>query len=158
MATPTGVAFNMTARSILFGRRKRDIHVKFAHADLREVDVHSGRASIGVVRRSRKDETQRCQGYTSADEVDASLAALVQHDVEGSDRALANTVAKSVVIGRYSGSYGRSRRAESSTFTSAPRAPGLSAAAAEHLAPVLNRRPKDRVSAMRTTCVTFRQR
>jgi hypothetical protein len=98
-ATPTGVAFDMTRRSILFGRHKRDIHRDFAYADLREVEVHPGRASIGVVLRTREDEIQGCQGCTNADEVDAFLAVLVQHDVE----VLLGSAANSVMIGRYSG-------------------------------------------------------
>jgi hypothetical protein len=98
-ATPTGVAFNMTRRSILFGSHKRDIHRDFAYADLREVEVHPGRASIGVVLRTRDDEIQGCQGCTNADEVDAFLAVLVQHDVT----VLVGSATNSVMIGRYSG-------------------------------------------------------
>jgi hypothetical protein len=98
-ATRTGVAFNMTRRSILFGKHKRDIHRDFAYADLREVEVHPGRASIGVVLRTREHEIQGCQGCTNADEVDAFLAALVQHDV----KVLVGSATNSVMIGRYSG-------------------------------------------------------
>jgi hypothetical protein len=98
-ATATGVAFDMTRRSILFGRHKRDIHRDFAYTDLREVEVHPGRASIGVVLRTREDEIQGCQGCTNADEVDAFLAVLVQHNVE----VLAGSATNSVMIGRYNG-------------------------------------------------------
>jgi hypothetical protein len=97
-ATAIGVAFDMTARSVLFGRHKRDIHRDFAYADLREVEVHPGRASIGVVLRTREDETQGCQGCTNADEVDAFVAVLVEHDVD----VLVGS-ATSVMVGRYSG-------------------------------------------------------
>jgi hypothetical protein len=98
-ATPTGVAFDMTRRSTLVGRHTRDIHREFAYADLREVEVHPGRASIGVVLRTREDEIQGCQGCTNADEVDAFLAVLVQHDVE----VLVGSATNSVMIGRYTG-------------------------------------------------------
>jgi hypothetical protein len=98
-ATPTGVAFNMNRRSILFGRHRRNIHRDFAYADLCEVEVHPGRASIGVVLRTREDEIQGCQGCTNADEVDAFLAVLVQHDV----KVLVGSATNSVMIGRYSG-------------------------------------------------------
>jgi hypothetical protein len=98
-ATPIGVAFDMTARSVLFGRHKRNIHRDFAYTDLREVEVHPGRASIGVVLRTREDEIQGCQGCTNADEVDAFVAVLVQHDVE----VLVGSTTGSVMIGRYSG-------------------------------------------------------
>jgi hypothetical protein len=98
-ATSTGVAFDMTRRSIFFGRHKRDVHRAFAYADLRDVEVHPGRASIGVVLRTRDDEIQGCQGCTNADEVDAFLAVLVQHDVE----VLVGSATNSVMIGRYSG-------------------------------------------------------
>jgi hypothetical protein len=98
-ATPTGVAFDMTARSVLFGRHKRNIHRDFAYADLREVEVHPGRASIGVVLRTREDETQGCQGCTNADEVDAFVAVLVEHDVD----VLVGSASSSVMVGRYSG-------------------------------------------------------
>jgi len=98
-ATPTGVAFDMTRRSILFGRHTRDIHRDFPYADLRDVEVHPGRASIGVVLRTREDEIQGCQGCTNADEVDAFLAVLVQHDVE----VLVGSATNSVMIGRYTG-------------------------------------------------------
>ncbi len=98
-ATATGVAFDMTARSVLFGRHKRNIHRDFAYADLREVEVHPGRASIGVVLRTRDDEIQGCQGCTNADEVDAFVAVLLKHDVD----VLVGSAASSVMIGRYSG-------------------------------------------------------
>ncbi len=98
-ATATGVAFDMTRRSRLFGRHKRDIHRDFAYADLREGEVHPGRASIGVVLRTREDEIQGCQGCTNADEVDAFLAVLMRHDVE----VLVGSATNSVMIGRYSG-------------------------------------------------------
>jgi hypothetical protein len=98
-ATPIGVAFDMTARSVLFGRHKRNIHRDFAYADLREVEVHPGRASIGVVLRTREDEIQGCQGCTNADEVDAFVGVLVQHDVD----VLVGSATSSVMIGRYSG-------------------------------------------------------
>ncbi len=98
-ATSTGVAFDMTRRSILFGRHKRDIHRDFPYADLRDVEVHPGRASIGVVLRTREDEIQGCQGCTNADEVDAYLAALEHHDVQD----LFGSATNSVMIGRYSG-------------------------------------------------------
>jgi hypothetical protein len=98
-ATPSGVAFDMTARSILFGRHKRNVHRDFAYADLRDVEVHPGRASIGVVLRTRGDEIQGCQGCTNADEVDAFVGVLVQHDVD----VLVGSATSSVMIGRYSG-------------------------------------------------------
>lgn len=98
-ATPASVAFDMTARSVLFGRHKRDIHREFLYVDLRQVEVHPGRASIGVVLRTREGEVQGCQGCTNADEVDAFLAALVQHDVD----VLVGAATKSVMIGRYTG-------------------------------------------------------
>jgi hypothetical protein len=98
-ATRTGVAFDMGRRSILFGRHNRDIHRVFAYADLREVEVHPGRASIGLVLRTREDEIQGCQGCTNADEVDAFLAVLVHHGVE----VLVGSATNSVMIGRYSG-------------------------------------------------------
>jgi len=98
-ATHSSVAFDMTARSVLFGRHKRDIHREFAYVDLRLVEVHPGRASIGVVLRTREGETQGCQGCTNADEVDAFLAALVQHDVD----VLIGATTNSVMIGRYNG-------------------------------------------------------
>jgi hypothetical protein len=89
----------MTARSILFGRHKRNIHREFAYAELNDVEVHLGRASIGVVLRTRDGEIQGCQGCTNADEVDTFLAVLVQHDVE----VLVGSATNSVMIGRYSG-------------------------------------------------------
>ena len=98
-ATPVGVAFDMTARSVLFGRHKRNIHRVFAYAELSDVEVHLGRASIGLVLRTREGEIQGCQGCTNADEVDAFLAVLVQHDVD----VLVGSAATSVMIGRYSG-------------------------------------------------------
>jgi hypothetical protein len=98
-ATSDCVAFDMTARSVLFGRHKRDIHREFAYGDLRLVEVHPGRASIGVVLHTRDDETQGCQGCMNADEVDAFLAALVQHDVS----VLLGAATNSVMIGRYNG-------------------------------------------------------
>jgi len=98
-ATPTGIAFDMARRSIPFGRHNRDIHRDFAYADLREVEVHPGRASIGLVLRTREDEIQGCQGCTNAYEVDAFLAVLVQHDVE----VLVGSATNSVMIGRYGG-------------------------------------------------------
>jgi len=98
-ATPIGVAFDMTARSVLFGRHKRNVHRDFAYADLREVEVHPGRASIGVVLRTREDEIQGCQGCTNADEVDAFVGVLMQHDVD----VLVGSATSSVMIGRYSG-------------------------------------------------------
>jgi hypothetical protein len=98
-ATPSSVAFDMTARSVLFGRHKSDIHREFAYVDLRLVEVHPGRASIGVVLRTREGETQGCQGCANADEVDAFLAALVQHDVD----VLIGATTTSVMIGRYNG-------------------------------------------------------
>ena len=98
-ATPVGVAFDMTARSVLFGRHKRNIHRDFAYADLCEVEIHPGRASIGVVLRTREDEIQGCQGCTNADEVDAFVAVLVKHDVD----VLVGSATSSVMVGRYSG-------------------------------------------------------
>jgi hypothetical protein len=98
-ATAASVAFDMTARSVLFGRHKRDIHREFAYDDLRLVEVHPGRASIGVVLHTRDDETQGCQGCTNPDEVDAFLAALVQRHVN----VLLGAATNSVMIGRYNG-------------------------------------------------------
>jgi hypothetical protein len=98
-ATSASVAFDMTGRSILFGMHKRDIHREFAYVDLRVVEVHPGRASIGVVLRTREGEIQGCQGCTNADEVDAFLAALVEHDVD----VLFGAATNSVMIGRYTG-------------------------------------------------------
>jgi hypothetical protein len=95
-ATPTGVAFDMTAKSLVFGRNKGIIHREFAYADLRDVTVHRD-SDVGVVLHTKENDTQGCQGCNNADEVSAFLAVLKRHGVDVADGSATDIAAAGAV-------------------------------------------------------------